>query len=423
MKSFFIILMILAANVSFGQFSKYFKKNMSCRIDYYHSGDIENEYYMLDEIIKEGKWYGSRKNLTDDFDYGYYKFMVYDSAAGNLIYSKGYSTLFLEYRSTEEAKSQCGNYPESVVFPFPKKTVRVDFYSRGKDLVWKKQFEVFVNPNDPEIIEKNDHFYKNTAIHKAGNPKKKLDLVFLPDGYTVEQMDKFIDDCKRFTNYLFATDPYSQNTGKINTWAVLAPSEESGTDIAGDSIFRNTLLNTNFYTFGSERYLTTDDFKMVRNVAANAPNDHIIILVNHDKYGGGGIYNFWSITTVDNVVSDFVFTHELGHGFFGLGDEYYADEVAVQDFYNIEKEPWEPNLTTLVDFDSKWKDMLPSNTPIPTPADDDHKGKTGVYEGGGYMTKGVYRPYINCSMNVVIRNNFCPVCRQSIQKMIDYYSK
>jgi len=359
MKRIIALLFILSlSGGAHAQFSKYFTKKHTCRIDYYHSGSAEVEYYMLDEIIKEDMWAGSRKNLLDVFDYGNYKFMVHDSVTDKLLYSRGYSTLFLEYRSTEEAKTQCGNYPESVLFPFPKETVRVDFYSRDKSLIWTKQFEVFVNPDDPDIRDRNDYFYNKVLIHKAGNPKKKVDLVFLPDGYTGDQMEKFKQDCNRFAEYLFTTRPYDDLKKKINIWAVLAPSEEEGTDIAGDSIFKNTLLNTNFYTFGSERYLTTPDYKMVRNVAANAPSDHVVILVNHEKYGGGGIYNFWSISTVDNANSGFVFTHEFGHGFMGLGDEYYSSEVAVQDFYKLDVEPWEPNITTMVNFDKKWQDML-----------------------------------------------------------------
>jgi hypothetical protein len=166
----------------------------------------------------------------------------------------------------------------------------------------------------------------------------------------------------------------------------------------------------------------TSDFKKVRDVASNVPYDQIIILVNHPRYGGGGIYNFYAISTVDNINSGFVFTHEFGHSFAGLGDEYSGAGSAVEDFYSTDKEPWEPNITTLVNFDKKWKGMLLPETPVPTPDTDNWKGKVGVFEGAGYMEKGVYRPYIDCSMNVIKFNNFCPVCKRSIERMIEYYS-
>ena len=414
------MLFIALAASSFAQFGKYFK-NQTLRFDYYHSGSYEVEYVMSDELIQEGKWAGPRKNLIDPFDFGANKIMVYDSISDKLIYTRGFSTLFIEYQATEEAKSQCGNFPESILMPLPKKTVRLEFYSRGKDMIWVKRYESFINPKKDELKIKTGNDYPAKTILNSGNPKKKLDLVFLPEGYTESEMPKFLDDCNRFTNYLFETDPYGQFIKKINIRAVIAPSEESGTDIPGDTISRSTLLNSSFYTFGTERYLMTTDFKKVRDVASNAPYDQIIILVNHSRYGGGGIYNFYATSTVDDEYSGFVFTHEFGHSFAGFGDEYSEPGSAVEDIYALDKEPWEPNITTLVNFESKWKDLLPADTPVPTPVTDDWKGKTGVFEGAGYMEKGVYRPYLDCSMNVVRFNNFCPVCQRSIVRMIEYY--
>jgi hypothetical protein len=166
----------------------------------------------------------------------------------------------------------------------------------------------------------------------------------------------------------------------------------------------------------------TSDFKKVRDVASVVPYDAVIILVNHPQYGGGGIYNFYAISTVDNIASGFVFTHEFGHSFAGLGDEYDGSGSNDEDIYSSDIEPWEPNITTLADFGSKWQDMLPEGTPVPTPETDDWKGKLGVFEGAGYMKQGVYRPYLDCSMNVIKFNNFCPVCQRAIEGMIGYYT-
>lgn len=62
------------------------------------------------------------------------------------------------------------------------------------------------------------------------------------------------------------------------------------------------------------------------------------------------MYNFYACGTADNPRTPVVFTHEFGHSFAGLADEYFSSEVAYQDFYNLKYEPWEPNITTLVDF-------------------------------------------------------------------------
>jgi len=422
MKYIITSLFVLVTCTIHAQFGKYFE-NKTCRVDYFHSGDAYDEYYELDEVILENKWFGSRKNLIDDFDYGNYKFNVLDSTSGKLIYSKTYSSLFLEYRSTEEAKNQCGNYTESVVFPLPKETFIVEFYSRGKDLVWSKKHEILINPADPNAIRENNRSSTLYTVHFSGKPKKKLDIAFVPEGYTRDQMQKFRSDCDKFAKYILECEPYNDFRKKINIWGIVAPSEEEGTDLPGDSIWKNTLLNTNFYTFGSERYLTTSDYKTVRDAVSGVPADFIVILVNHEKYGGGGIFNFYCVATTDNEYSDFLLVHELGHSFAGLGDEYYTSEVAVQDFYDLSREPWEPNLTSLVDFGSKWESMLPSGTPVPTPDTEEYRNQIGVFEGGGYVAKGIYRPYIDCTMNVRKYNNFCPVCSKAIEEMIRFYSK
>jgi hypothetical protein len=163
--------------------------------------------------------------------------------------------------------------------------------------------------------------------------------------------------------------------------------------------------------------------KSVRDVAANAPYDAICVIANSKVYGGGGIYNFYALFTSDNQYADYVFVHEFGHSFAGLGDEYYDSSVAYENFYDLNYEPWEPNLTTLVKFDTKWKDMLPLGTPVPTPENEKENIKLGAYEGGGYVTKGIYRPSYDCSMKSISYNNFCPVCRRSIELMIQSYLK
>jgi len=233
----------------------------------------------------------------------------------------------------------------------------------------------------------------------------------------------FINDCQKFAKLLFSFSPYTENKDKFNIRAVLAASEESGNDIPGDSIWKKTLMNTGFYTFDSERYCMTMDNKSVRDLAANAPYDQIYILVNNKKYGGGAIYNYYSVSVNSNILASKIFVHEFGHGFAGLGDEYYNSPTSYNDFYPLDVEPWEPNLTTLIDFNSKWKHLLKKKTPIPTPPKKKYLDKPGVFEGGGYVAKGVYRPAYDCLMNSFKGDKFCEACTESIQNMIDFYAK
>jgi len=418
-----ISLLFLCSTIIFSQinFEEYFT-NETLRLDFYHTGNNDNEIISFEKLVKEQFWAGSKKNLIDTFNYGNYMLKVYDEAENKLIYSRGFSTLFQEWQTTEEAKNLWRSFEGSVIIPFPKKNIKVEILRRNKKNIFEKKFEYVINPENYFIIKEKLKPYKNFKVHYSGEPTKKLDIVFIPEGYTESEMGKFKNDCKRFADYLFEYSPFSENKDKINIWGVEAPSAQSGTDIPGKEIWISTLLNSRFYTFDSERYLMTADYFSVRDVAANAPYDQIFILVNTSKYGGGGIYNFYNITASDNERSKQIFIHEFGHGLAGLGDE-YGDDNTYQEFYPLDVEPWEPNLTTLINFESKWKDLIEPDVPIPTPNDKKYKNKIGVFEGGGYVSKGVYRPSINSIMNSFSSNEFNEVCKRVLQNIINFYSE
>ncbi len=422
MKKLFLIAFTLITVSSFAQFDRWFH-DKTLRMDYVHSGNDRNDYFTFDEFYEEPFWGGSKTNLIDDFNYGKYYVKVFDKETKQEIYSRGFSTLFMEWKTTNEAKITDRSMTESVVMPFPKKDAMIEIHKRNKkgefEKCWVKDFKV----NDYFINRERRLEYPSFDVHISGDPAKMVDIVILPEGYTEAEMGKFIQDCKNFKESLFSFDPYDKNTDKFNIRGVLAPSPESGSDIPADSVWVKTLLNTRFYTFDLERYVMTHDFKSVRDLAANAPYDQIYILVNTPKYGGGAIYNFYSSSVSGNKVSGKIIIHEFGHAFVGLGDEYFSSKVAYNDFYPLDIEPWEPNITTLVDFDSKWKSMLPEGTEIPTPIDKNAPHKIGVFEGAGYTSKGIYRPADHCLMRSFLTNEFCPVCKAAIQRMIDFYTK
>jgi IgA peptidase M64/peptidase M64-like protein len=422
MKHLFIIILILVGTSGIAQFDKFFH-DKTLRLDYYHSGDNECEGYFFDELIEEPYWGGSKINLIDTFEYGNYYLKVFNKSNDSLLYSRGFSSLFREWQTTDEAKKMKRSFSEAVVFPYPKQEVDVAIYSRNWDGIFEEKFRHLVNPDDYFIKEDRRLTYPSFDVHISGKPEKSVDIVILPEGYSDEEMGLFIDDCRSFAEGLFDFAPYGKNKDKINIRGVLAASANSGNDIPGKNVWKNTLLNTSFYTFDSERYCMTMDNKSVRDMAANAPYDQIYILVNNEKYGGGAIYNYYNVSVNSNDKAAKIFIHELGHGFVGLADEYYTSSTSYNDFYNLKVEPWEPNITTLVDFDGKWKEMMKKRTPIPTPDTKKYRNKLGVFEGGGYVAKGVYRPVHDCLMNSFKGDEFCPVCEKSIQEMIDFYAE
>ncbi len=402
------------------QFSKYFY-NKSLRLGYYHGGNDTSEYYSFDELVEEPYWGGSHVHLVDTFNYGNYYVKVFNVKNDSLLYSRGYSTLFREWQTTGEAKKINRTFPEAVVIPYPKENVRIELYSRNREGVFEKKFQYLFDTAD--YFVKRDHRlqYPSFDVYVTGDPSEKVDVVILPEGYTEAQMGQFIGDCQKFVSDFFKFKPYSQLRNKFNFRGVLAPSREEGTDIPKDTVWRNTILNTSYYTFGSERYLMTPDYKRVCDLAANAPHDQIFILVNSKKYGGGAIYNFYNVSVNSNRASAKILVHEFGHGFAGLADEYYNDETAYGTFYNLEIEPWEPNITTLKHFEKKWKHLVKKRTPMPTPAVKKYKNKVGAFEGGGYEPKGMYRPMQDCLMKTFDGDRFCPVCTEAIIKMVDFY--
>lgn len=404
------------------EYNSYFKNN-SLRFDFLLGGNSKDVVVYPQEIKKEPFWAGSKNNLTDPFSYGSYRFQVFDLKSDSLIFSKGFSTLFQEWQTTAEAKTSSKTFYQAAIFPYPKKDIRLEIDARQWDGSFKNLYKTEIDPKDYFITKESTDNYETIEILKNGKPDKKVDLVILAEGYSDFEKAKFIEDAKRVSGYLFEAEPFKSEKKNFNIQAVFTPSTESGTDIPGEHIYKNTHFNSKFYTFDLPRYLTTSDMKTVYDAASLVAYDHIYVLVNTERYGGGGFYNFLSVCTSNNELTKEVFVHEFGHGFAGLGDEYYNSSVAYEDFYNLEVEPWEPNITTLVNFDTKWKTMIDDSTPVPTPRKEKYAKTIGVYEGGGYMNEGIYSPFIDCRMKTNEAQGFCPVCEEAIRKVIHFYSE
>ena len=421
-KSMFLFLALLPM-MAWAQFDKYFTE-ASLRVDYCLTGDYNTTTFSLKELIREPYWSGSKTNLIDTLEFGNYIVKVFESGTDKLLFSKGYQNLYGEWQTTPEAKLLTKTFDESVIVPFPKE--RIDIVLNYK--TWEGQLtegmRLTVNPDDYFI---RDYDNLNLPVYEAwiGNMDitKAVDIVILPEGYTQAEMGKFIKDCDFFVKSMFSYAPYDRYRESFNIRGVMAPSAESGCTMPGDHIYKNTVMHFSFWTFDSERYCMSTDNRDIRNLAGQVPYDQIYILVNTEKYGGGGIYNFYCSSASSNGFSSDVISHEFGHGFAGLADEYYNDETGYDHMYNLVLEPWEPNITTLVDFSNKWGDMLNKKTPVPTPREPKFEQTIGVFEGGGYEPKGMYSPHMDCLMKTFKGHDVCPVCQRAIERMILYYSK
>ena len=391
------------------------------RFDFILAGNSESTKVFPVSVITEPFWGGSLQNLTDPFNYGNFRYEVFDAGTGTVLYSKGFCTLYQEWQTTAEAKRIEKSFHEVATFPFPKNKVRFVLSIRGRDGLFTKLYETDIDPASYFIINEKPDEALATRIYGSGDPHTSLDIAFLSEGYTKGEMGKFRADVKRMADILFEEAPFDKYRERINIWAVEAPSQESGTDVPGEGIYVNTALNSSYYTFDVDRYLTTQDIRSVNDYAAAAPHDQIVVLINSPRYGGGGVYNYYSAVTSDHKFTPQVFTHEFGHGFAGLADEYYSSEVAYEEFYPLAVEPWEPNITTMVNFESKWKDLIAKSVPVPTPNTKKYTGVTGLFEGGGYSAKGIFRPSFDCRMKSNEAESFCEVCQGAIEEMILFY--
>lgn len=423
MKNIGSLLLCLAMSVSsYSQnFADYFQ-NKTLRIDYIFTGDAKQQAVYLDELSGLPFWAGRQHHLSELPLEGNGQITVRDAATKKCIYKTSFSSLFQEWLSTDEAKQTAKGFENSFLIPYPKQPAEVEItlFTPRKEVM--ASYKHIVRPNDILIHKRGtSHVTPHQYLLQSGNEKECIDVAILAEGYTDQEMDMFYRDAKAACEGLFSHEPFKSMKDKFNIVAVASPSQDSGVSVPRENQWKHTAVHSHFDTFYSDRYLTTSRVKEIHNALAGIPYEHIIILANTDVYGGGGIYNSYTLTTAHHPMFKPVVVHEFGHSFGGLADEYYYEDDMMTDTYPLNVEPWEQNITTRVDFASKWKDMLPVNAPIPTPLTQKANHPVGVYEGGGYSSKGIYRPAFNCRMKTNEHPEFCPVCQRAIRRVIEFY--
>lgn len=439
------------------------------RLDFYHTGTATEEVFSLDRAVVEPlAWPGNPRRAVDDSNLGKYFFEVRDAKSDRVLYSRGFASIYGEWETTDEAKTVRRTFQESLRFPAPDAPVRVVLKKRDAKNIFREVWAIGLDPSDIFIDRSS---LKASAplieIQKNGDSASKVDFLIIGDGYTAAETGKFERDARRMTEVLFQTSPFKERRRDFNVWALCPPAAESGVSRPSTGVYRDSPLGATYDAFGSERYVLTFDNRALRRAASFAPYEFVEILVNNRTYGGGGIHNLYSTVAVDNASADYVFVHEFGHHFAGLADEYYTSSVAYAP--SAERtEPWEPNVTALLDPSNlKWKDLVAAGTPIPTPwgkeafesysrgiqerrgqirrerkpeevmealfrEELEHEGKmfaaekyvsrVGAFEGANYEAKGFYRPEVDCIM-FTRTNHFCAVCRRAIEHVIDMYAR
>ena len=438
------------------------------RVDYYHTGNATEERYSLDRVVLEPlPWPGGKP--LDDTNFGKYLFEVIDRATNRILYSRGFASIYGEWETTGEAKSLNRTFHESLRFPAPEGPVQVVLKKRDARNAFREVWTVLVDPKDM-FVDSSAPASPGPLleIQKSGDPSDKVDFLIIGDGYTAAERPKFEKDARRLADILFTFSPFKERRSDFNVWGLCPPAEQSGISRPSTGIHRRSRIGATYDAFGAERYVLTFENRLLRDVAGFAPYDFIEILTNSRTYGGGGIFGLYSTVAADSGFAPYVFVHEFGHHFAGLADEYYTSASVYEPAAADRVEPWEPNVTALLDpKDLKWRDLVAPGTPIPTPwnkeafethshaiqkrrrqiraegkpeeemdalfreqkekesrmlAAEKYAGKVGAFEGAMYEAKGYYRPQVDCVM--FTRNDvpFCAVCRRALSRVIDLYS-
>ena len=397
--------LLIASLVAFGLSAQ----DRTLRVDYIFSGTDKSVEISLDEMSCFDGWAGRRVNTDAVPVRGNGQISLADAQTGKVLYRQSFSTLFQEWQTTEEATKVRKAFENVFLLPMPqsKAVVRVELYDFWGSIYASLNHEV--DPSDILIRKVDPVPAPHRYLHQGGTSEDCIDVAIVAEGYTEEEMDKFYAHAKTAMDAILSHAPFGEYKDRFNFVAVALESEDSGVSVPGEGEWKKTALGSHFNTFYMDRYLTTLRLRQMHDKLCGIPYEHIVILANTDTYGGGGIFNSYTLTTAGHRSFKPVVVHEFGHSFAGLADEYYYDDQYVE-YYYPDSEPWEQNITTMVDFESKWKDMVEA-------------GSAGVYEGAGYQSKGVFRPAEDCRMHTNAAETFCPVCQRAIARIIEFYTE
>ena len=459
-------------------------EDATLRVDFYQVGDAHTEHVVLDRLIRQGAWAGPRETRLDPFRLGRYAVELRQPSSGEVIYERGFDSYFGEYRTTKAAQEgTLRAYHNSVLVPLPRQPAVLVISGRPAGSPAVELLRVDIDPSSTAIaLEPPAPGALVVVAHGAGEPATTLDVAIIGEGYRQQDEAAFRKDLEHASALLLGFEPYASHSARIAVRGVLVPSPDHGIDEPTRGRFVASPVGASFNSLGSERYLLTEDNRALRDIAAHVPYDVLVIMVNHDRYGGGGIYNAYCTYTAHSEWADYLLLHELGHSFAGLADEYYSSDVAYSEFYPTGTEPAEANITALLEPGGlKWADLVADGTPIPTPwsketfdaaalayqqrrrelneqiaeasragdrpeeaaalqqeqerlahehtehirsalAAEEYAGAVGAFEGAGYASTGLYRPMLDCLMFRRGVQPFCKVCERAVADTIEYYT-
>lgn len=299
MKKYIVLLLCLITVVPiYAQVFTDLFADKTLRIDYIFNGNASEQSICLDGLSSLPAWAGRKHHLAELPLQGNGQIVMRNIADGKIIYTTSFSSLFQEWLETDEAKSITKGFENTFLLPYPLQPVEIEITLLDPRRNVRASMKHIVRPDDVLIAQKGiSHITPHKYLLQNGNPGKCIDVAILAEGYTPQEMQTFYEDAGIACESLFAHEPFKSMKERFNIVAVASSSIDSGVSVPRLNEWKHTAFGSHFSTFYSDRYLTTSRVKTIHDALAGIPYEHIIILANTKEYGGGGIYNSYTLTT------------------------------------------------------------------------------------------------------------------------------
>ncbi|MGI9580229.1 M64 family metallopeptidase [Chryseobacterium sp. RRHN12] len=176
--------------------------------------------------------------------------------------------------------------------------------------------------------------FEVVPLSGAGSDKR-IKIAILGDGFTAAEQDDFMTSARSLLDTLFSRSPFSEYKNYFSAYGIKVISAESGVKhpgtASGETVTTpwepitnpDNYLGSTFDTYDIHRCMYSYNSNKIEQVLlANIPDYDIpLIIGNSTVYGGCG---GWFATASRSPSSGKIATHELGHTFGKLEDEYWT---------------------------------------------------------------------------------------------------
>ena len=197
MKKYILLLCTLVSLETYAQdFERWFSDS-TLRLDYVFAGDVNEQQIYVDQLSKSARWFGRKHRLSELPLAGNGQITVCDKATGTVIYRHSFSTLFQEWLSTEEAKHIRKSFENVFLVPYPKQPISILVELRDYHNQVTASLTHTVDPKDILIrkMERKENA-PYVTLQQAADTTCCIHIAYVAEGYTQEQMNLYLDDCR-----------------------------------------------------------------------------------------------------------------------------------------------------------------------------------------------------------------------------------